>query len=165
MEIFKVGCPSDRRDPFMISHEAFHSAAWKRTILGLIVTIPFSIFTGIAGNTFREQPLPLFPEYLVNHSINHIDVHAGAMSEFRGFLVDARPHPTYQKCYIPEAFNFPPDKFDFFYGMYFSHVSKEVPIFIYGRTYSRAFDEQLAHQLLLRGHKNVTVVPLYLSCS
>ena len=166
MEIFRVGCPSNRSIPFVAFLRVLQSISWKRTILGLIITIPVSILTGIAGNAAREQPLPLFPEYLVNnHSINHIDVHAGAMSEFRGLLVDARPNPAYRKCHVPEAFNFPQGKFDFFYGLYLSHTPKEIPIFIYGRTYSRAFDEQLAFRLFLKGHKNITVVPLYFSCS
>lgn len=165
--ISKVGCVlnslSGRLRP--IPHALLYSTLWKRIAVGLAIIIPVSVISGLAANALREHPLPLFPAYLQNHNIKRFDVHGGMMGRFRGLLIDARPNHLFQECQIPEAFNFPPGKFDFFYGLYLSNISKEVPIFIYGRTYSRAFDEDLADQLFQRGYKDITVVSLHVFCS
>lgn len=165
--ISRVGCLLNSLTGRLLSilHAASHSTAWKRITVGLAIIMPVSVISGITANAFREQQLAFFPEYVWNHNIKRFDVHSGIMGRFRGLLIDARPNHLFQECHIPEAFNFPPGKFDFFYGLCLSNTSKKVPIFICGRTYSRAFDEHLADQLFQRGHKNITVVSLHLSCS
>ncbi len=165
--ISRVGCLSNSppgRFPSIL-HAASHSTVWKRIAVGLAIIIPVSVISGITANALREQRLAFFPEYLWDHNIKRFDVHCGIMGQFRGLLIDARPNHLFQECHIPEAFNFPPAKFDFFYGLCLSNTSKEVPIFICGRTYSRAFDEHLAHELFQRGHRDITVVSMHLSCS
>jgi hypothetical protein len=164
MAIFKVGCVSNRRKRLLIFPALLQSRVWKAVVLGPLIIIPLSILSGVTANAIREQAVLLVPEYVRNHSIKHIDISSGSTGEFTGILIDARPHSIYEECHVAEAFNFPPGKFDFFYGLRLSGISKEMPIFIYGHTYSRAFDEQLAHQFFLKGHQNVTVVRLSLAC-
>jgi hypothetical protein len=165
MAVFKVGCVSNRRKHFLMFPALLQSRVWKTVALGLLITISLSILSGVTANAIREEAVPLVPEYVRNHSIKHIAIYRGSIGEFRGVLFDARPHRIYKECHVPQAFNFPPGKFDFFYGLRLSGTSREMSIFIYGRTYSRAFDEQLAHQLFLKGHQNVTVVRVSLACS
>ena len=167
MATFKVGSASNRKTRFSILSAAKQSRVWKRVVLGLLIVIPVSVISGIAANAFREQGIALVPEYMRNRSlwhIKHIALDSESAEGLEGLLVDARPNHLYEDCHAPEASNFPPGKFDFFYGLRFSGISKKQPIFVYGRTYSRAYDEELAYRLSLKGHRNITVVPLRLSC-
>jgi rhodanese-related sulfurtransferase len=162
----KVGCSSNRHTRKFLSvlYALLLTTTGKRIVVGLAIIIPVSVISGITANALREHGLAFFPEYVWDHGIKRIDIHSGMMGQFRGLLIDARPNRLFKQCHIPEAFNFPPGKFDFFYGLYLSNTSKDVPIYICGRTYSQAFDEQLAQQLFLKGHKDITIVPFHLSC-
>jgi hypothetical protein len=165
--IFRVGCTSNKHTGkfFSVLYALLLTTTVKRIVVGLAIIIPVSVISGVTANVLRGRPLDFLPEYVWSHGIKRIDTYGGMMGRFRGLLIDARPNHSFKECHVPEAFNFPPGKFNFFYGLYLSNTSKEVPIFICGRTYSRAFDEQLAHQLFLKGHKDITIVRMQLSCS
>lgn len=164
MKRSKAGFISNSRRFLSTISAVIRPMLWKKVLLGLIIIVPVSVLIGITTNAFRGQGMPLIPQYMRGDVIKRIDTNNGGMGMFRGLLVDARPNQLYKRCHIPEAFNFPPGEFNFFYGLYFSGVPKDVPLFIYGRTLSRAYDEQLANQLYLKGHHDVTVVHLRLSC-
>jgi hypothetical protein len=142
---------------------------YKKVLTGLVGLWIVSLVSGLTSSAVRDGKVAFIPDYLWNKpssgEIKQPGPSSGIMAQFRGLLIDARPNQFYRACHVPEAFNFPPIKFDFFYGLYFSGVSKTLPIFVYGRTYSHAFDKELAYQLLQKGHLNITVVPLVVPCS
>lgn len=73
-------------------------------------------------------------------------------------LIDARPQESFRAGHAAGAFNLTPALFDFLYGMRLAKVPPERPVLVYGRTVSRRYDEDVAHLLIKRGHKDVRVV-------
>jgi hypothetical protein len=131
---------------------------------GLMITIFMSIISGFIVNGIREAKVPIVPEYIGNESIKHITALPTEPQRFKGLLIDARPHRLFKECHFPSTVNFPPGNFDFFYGLVISERSKNRQLFILGRTYSHAYDEELAYQLFIKGHRNITIVALNHFC-
>lgn len=149
---------------------AFCSRSQQKVILGLVIIFSLGVASGLISNAFNEKGIPVLPQILWSGAVGEIkrmDINDGDAVKFNGFVIDARPSPLYEECHVQEALNFPPGNFDFFYGLHFSDLSKEfkdLPIFIYGRSLSRAYDQQLGHKLLQKGHSNITIVRLQHHC-
>jgi rhodanese-related sulfurtransferase len=140
----------------------------KKVIPGLIIILSLGIFTSLSTNLLRKDGIPVLPEYMWSEAsgqIKRADFENGQTASLGGVLVDARPNDLYRKCHGERALNLPLENFDFFYGLRFSNVSIDKPVFIYGRSLSRAYDQQAAHRLLEKGHSNITIVRLKLPCS
>lgn len=73
-------------------------------------------------------------------------------------FVDARPNEFYSQERISGAVSLPLNLFDFVYMMRFSSIDPHKEIIVYGRNISRRYDEKVAHELSLRGHKNVLIL-------
>ncbi|RQD59731.1 MAG: rhodanese-like domain-containing protein [Desulfonatronovibrio sp. MSAO_Bac4] len=73
-------------------------------------------------------------------------------------FVDARPNEFYSQERIAGAVSLPLNLFDFVYMMRFSSIDPQKEIIVYGRNISRRYDEKVAHELALRGHKNVLIL-------
>lgn len=73
-------------------------------------------------------------------------------------FVDARPNEFYSQERISGAISLPLNLFDFVYMMRFSGIDPQKEIIVYGRNISRRYDEKVAHELTLRGHKNVLIL-------
>lgn len=139
----------------------------KRVIPGLILILSLGTFTSLATNFLRKDGIPLLPEYLwseAQEKIKSADVENGQIEILGGVLVDARPNNLYRQCHAEGALNLPLENFDFFYGLRFSNISIDEPVFIYGRSLSRAYDQQVAHRFVEKGHSNITIVHLQLPC-
>ena len=130
----------------------------KQVGFGLMMTALISIISGVIVNSIRQDSLPIVPEYLRNKSIKHMMSLPPRAVISNVLLIDARPHYLFRKCHLPSAVNFPPDNFDFFYGLLLSEISKNRQLFILGRSYSRAYDKELAYRLFLLGHRDITVI-------
>ncbi|WP_028573605.1 rhodanese-like domain-containing protein [Desulfonatronovibrio hydrogenovorans] len=74
-------------------------------------------------------------------------------------FVDARPNEFYNQERIAGAVSLPLNLFDFIYMMRFATMDPQKEIIVYGRNISRRYDEKVAHELILRGHKNVLILP------
>lgn len=74
-------------------------------------------------------------------------------------FVDARPNEFYSQERIAGALGLPLNLFDFVYMMRFSNLDPQKEIIVYGRNISRRYDEKVAHELMLRGHSNVYILP------
>ncbi|MFN2266663.1 MAG: rhodanese-like domain-containing protein [Desulfonatronovibrio sp.] len=73
-------------------------------------------------------------------------------------FVDARPNEFYSQERITNAVSLPLNLFDFVYMMRFSSIDPQKEIIVYGRNISRRYDEKVAHELVIRGHKNVLIL-------
>ncbi|MDI6790736.1 MAG: rhodanese-like domain-containing protein [Thermodesulfobacteriota bacterium] len=134
---------------------------WRRVLVDLMIIMCVGIFSGIIVNELRADGIPLLPTYMDSSFHREMDLNAfkGAKCKNpRCLIFDARPHEFYEKDHLMGAVNFPPVQFDFFHGLYLADVPPDAPIFVYGRTISRACDRELAYLLSLKGHKNVTVI-------
>ncbi len=60
--------------------------------------------------------------------------------------------------HIKGAINLPKEMFSFVYSMKLSELAPEVPIIVYGRTFSRRYDEGVARELAELGHETVMVL-------
>lgn len=134
---------------------------WKTIFFDLMIIMVTGILIAVVVNRIRADRIPMLPPYMDNSFYGEMKLSTFQQKEFKSsrcLIFDARPHKFYEKNHLTMAMNFPVSEFDFFYHLYLDHASKDVPIFVYGRTLSRAYDLELAHRLSLMGHKNVTVI-------
>ena len=134
---------------------------WKKIFFDLMVIAFTGILVAVILNKFRADRVPLIPPYLDNSLYREMKLSTFQRGEFKSsrcFIFDARPHELYHKNHLTGAVNFPVSQFDFFCQLRLADAPPDVPIFIYGRTTSRAYDKELAYRLSLMGYKNVTVI-------
>ena len=60
--------------------------------------------------------------------------------------------------HISGAINLPLNLFEFIYSMRLSNVDSQQTIIVYGRTFSRLYDDEVAFKLNARGHENVFIL-------
>jgi rhodanese-related sulfurtransferase len=75
-----------------------------------------------------------------------------------GVIIDARPADFYRQKHVKDAVNLPKNLFNFVYSMKISALDPATPLVVYGRTFSRRYDEDVARELELLGHTSVTVM-------
>lgn len=134
---------------------------WRNILFDLMVITFTCILVTVILNEFRADRVPLIPPYMDNSLYREMKLSTFQQGEFKSsrcFIFDARPHELYQKNHLAGAVNFPASQFDFFYQLHLADAPPDVPIFIYGRTISRACDKELSYRLSLMGYKNVTVI-------
>lgn len=117
-------------------------------VLGLIYNFASPSGIPIVPRIWRHPPSP---------QINIADTHM-LLSARQAILVDARPVEFYKQRHIRGALNIPLALFDFVYMMRLSQIDPQQPIVVYGRTISRHYDEEIAYQLIQRGHTNVSIL-------
>ena len=134
---------------------------WKIVFFDLIIVTVAAILIAVLVNGLRANRIPILPPCMDNGLYREMKMSAFEQEEiknFRCFIFDARPHELYQKNHLTRAKNFPVSQFNFFYSFYLDDVPLDVPIFVYGRTLSYAYDRELAYRLSLMGHKDITVI-------
>ncbi|MBF0210535.1 MAG: hypothetical protein HQK68_06585 [Desulfamplus sp.] len=73
-------------------------------------------------------------------------------------LIDARPREFYEIEHAKGAINVPPSLFDVIYPMNFNSQDPERPIIIYGRSFSRLYDEDVARKFFNYDHENIYLI-------
>ncbi len=134
---------------------------WRNIWLDLTIIVAVAVCSGLAVNEIRAHGVPILPPSAEGGHYREMDLSA-VRSELarnpRVVIFDARPHELYQKNHVAGALNFPVSQFDFFYDYYLGDAPSDTPIFVCGRTFSRALDQELAYRLSQKGHKNVTLL-------
>ena len=141
--------------------EVTMGSKWKKLSTDIIIILTTSTMIALLINELRENKIPLMPPYLNSNNYKEIPLgvfQRGDYKHSRCLIFDARPYKLYEKYHLTGALNFPVSQFDFFYHFHLDSAPPDVPIFVWGRTMSRAFDKELAYRLSLTGHKNVTVI-------
>lgn len=134
---------------------------WKRLAVDIIIVLITSTIIAFSVNEIRKSKISLLPPHLYNSQYKEMKLSTfqqGDRKNSRCFIFDARPHELYQKNHLEGALNFPVTQFDFFYHFHLADEPLDVPIFVHGRTVSKAFDRELAYCLSSVGYKNITVL-------
>lgn len=78
--------------------------------------------------------------------------------DHKAIIIDARPSDFYLQSHIKGSINLPKNLFNFVYSMKISSLAPDTPLVVYGRTFSRRYDEDVARELEQLGHEHVLVM-------
>jgi len=124
-----------------------------------VLLIGVSLILAFVFNRSNPNGLPVLPNLPDRKAISQISA-AQAMDEVKkgALLVDAGPEAFYEKKHIQGAMSMPLALFDIVYSTVFTGEEKGKNIIVYGGTFSKLYDWELASRLLSRGQKNVKVL-------
>ncbi len=149
------------RDEEIIEKEAqqlykAHRISW----FDFLLLIGVSVILALVFNKSNPNGIPLFPKFPDRKAISEISA-TQAMEEAKkgeALIVDAGPEAFYEKKHIQGAISIPLSLFDIVYMMAYGEDEKGKKVIVYGGTFSKLYDWELADKLLLRGHKDVKVL-------
>ncbi|MGD0662484.1 MAG: cyclic nucleotide-binding domain-containing protein [Syntrophorhabdales bacterium] len=149
------------RDEKIIEKEArLQRQAPRLSTFDFVLLIGVSLIIGFLFNGSNPNgisPLPTLPDRKAISSISA----AQAMEEIKKgdtVMVDAGPEGFYQRKHIHGAVNVPLALSDILYQVTFQDEQKGKKVIVYGGTFSRRYDWELASKLLLRGLTGVKVL-------
>jgi CRP-like cAMP-binding protein/rhodanese-related sulfurtransferase len=125
-----------------------------------VLIIGVSVLLALLFNQSNPNGIPLFPKSPDRRAIPEIRA-AQAMEEVKkgdALIVDAGPEGFYQKKHIQGAINVPLSLFDILYDVTFEGEEKAKKVIVYGGTFSKLYDWELAEKLLQKGRKEVMVL-------
>jgi len=124
-----------------------------------VLLIGVSLILAFVFNRSNPNGLPLLPNLPDRKAISQISA-AQAMDEVKkgALLVDAGPEAFYEKKHIQGAMSMPLALFDIVYSTVFTGEEEGKNIIVYGGTFSKLYDWELASRLLSRGQMNVKVL-------
>ena len=124
-----------------------------------VLLIGVSLILAFVFNRSNPNGLPLLPNLPARKAISQISA-AQAVGEVKkgALLVDAGPEAFYEKKHIQGAMSMPLALFDIVYSTVFTGEEKGKNIIVYGGTFSKLYDWELASRLLSRGQMNVKVL-------
>jgi rhodanese-related sulfurtransferase len=125
-----------------------------------VLIIGVSIVLALMFNRSNPNGIPLFPKSPDRKTIPEISATQAReeMKKGKVLIVDAGPEGFYQSKHIQGAISVPLSLFDILYEVTFGEEEKVKKVIVYGGTISKFYDWELANKLLLKGHKDVTVL-------
>ncbi len=124
--------------------------------LDFILLIGISIVLGLLFNLQNPKGIPFFPVPRPEGVKSITTPEADALlKEENALLIDARPREFYEQGHAKGALNVPPALFDAVYTSHFADEDLQRPLIIYGRNFSRLFDEDVARRFLNRDHERI----------
>jgi len=125
-------------------------------LLDFVLIIGISIVLGALFNLQNPKGISFFPQARPDgiKSITTSDADK-LLTEENALLIDARPREFYELGHVKGALNVPLSLFDAVYKTRFSNEDPERPLIIYGRNFSRLFDEAVARKFLNQDHERV----------
>ena len=132
----------------------------RASFMDILLMVLAGTVLGMVYNAASPAGISLVPRVWRYPSPVRIGVEETRARQAAGeiLIVDARPTEFYNQRHIQDALNLPLALFDFVYMMRFSKLEPQHPIVVYGRTFSRHYDEELAFKLTQRGHPRVFVL-------
>jgi CRP-like cAMP-binding protein/rhodanese-related sulfurtransferase len=131
-------------------------ASW----LDFVMIIGVSIVLAIVFNKSNPNGIPLFPNPPDRKAIPEISA-VSAMEEVKKgntMVVDAGPEGFFQRKHIQGAISVPLSLSDLLYEETFGGEEKRKQVIVYGGTFSKLYDWELADKLIKRGRKDVRVL-------
>ena len=128
--------------------------------LDVVLLIGVSVILAIVFNRSNPNGIPFLPDMPDKKAIHQVSA-AQALEEVKergALLVDAGPELFYEKKHIQGAVSLPLTLFDLAYSASFPEEEKKKEVIVYGGTFSKLYDWDLASRLLQRGHKDVRVL-------
>jgi CRP-like cAMP-binding protein len=125
-----------------------------------VLVIGVSLVLALLFNRSNPNGISLFPNLPDKNAVSSISA-ASAMEQIKKgdtVIVDAGPEGFYQRKHIQGAISVPLSLSDVLYDVTFREEHKGKKVIVYGGTFSRLYDRELAGQLYRRGHKDVKVL-------
>ncbi len=149
------------RDELVIEKEAqLQRQAPRLSPFDFILLIGVSLVIAFLFNGSNPNGISLLPTLPDRKAISPISA-AQAMEEIKKggtVMVDAGPEGFYQRKHVQGAINVPLALSDILYEVTFQEDQKGKKVIVYGGTFSKRYDWELASKLLRRGHKDVKVL-------
>ncbi len=145
----------------VIEHEAQQQYQSSRfSWFDVILLIGVSVILAIVFNRSNPNGIPLLPEMPDRKAIQPVTATQAleAIKKGGALLVDARPELFYEKKHIKGAVNVPLTLFDIVYAAAFPKEEKKKEVIVYGGTFSKLYDWEVASKLLQRAHRDVRVL-------
>ncbi|MBN1105984.1 MAG: cyclic nucleotide-binding domain-containing protein [Deltaproteobacteria bacterium] len=132
----------------------------KTSWTDFVLLIGLSVLFAVAFNHSNPNGIALFPKPVSAVGIPSVEPAAviGEYEKGEALFVDAMPGDFHEQAHIRGAVNIPLPLFEISYLMNLGEEDKGRKIIVYGRTISRPYDKEVAEKLLLRGHKNVSIL-------
>lgn len=126
--------------------------------VGLIVFV--STVLALLFNLTNPAGIELVPRVFFATPPPEVSVAAARAQSAAGkaVIVDARPAEFYAQEHIAGADNLPLTLFDFVYGMKLASLPPDTQFIVYGRTFSRYWDREVAERLKQVGNGNVATL-------
>ncbi len=145
----------------VIEREAAQQYRAPRTAwFHFVLIIGVSVLLALLFNQSNPNGIPLLPEPVDRKAISEISA-AQAMEEMKKgdtLMVDAGPEGFYQKKHIQGAISVPLSLSDILYEVSLGGEEKAKKVVVYGGTFSKLYEWELARKLLLMGRKDVKVL-------
>jgi rhodanese-related sulfurtransferase len=130
-----------------------------RAVDVLLVLVIASLLS-LLFNFSNPNGITLLPQEALREPAPQVDARTVQQQLGKGdtVLVDARPPELFNRSHIPDAINIPAPLFDIIYPMKLaSRLQPGQAVVVYGRTFSKRYDEEVAYRLLQR-HDDVRVM-------
>ena len=130
-----------------------------RAVDVLLVLVIASLLS-LLFNFSNPNGITLLPQEALREPASQVDARTVQQMLGKGdtVLVDARPSELFNRSHIPGAINIPAPLFDIIYPMKLaSRLQPGQAVVVYGRTFSKRYDEEVAYRLLQR-HDDVRVM-------
>jgi len=150
-----------KRDEQALETEARRMATPPRmSWFDFVLLIGISILLSLVFNASNPNGIPYFQELPSKAAIPSITLSAAVEEYKQGHtvFVDAMAAGFYKKRHIKGAVNMPLALFDIVYLMTFDEEDKTKKIIVYGRTFSKLFDLEVAKKFAEKGYKNTRVL-------
>jgi rhodanese-related sulfurtransferase len=125
----------------------------------LLVLVIASLIS-MVFNFSNPNGIALLPEEAFREPAPQVDARSVQQMLAKGhtLLVDARPAELFSRGHISDAINIPAPLFDIIYPMKLAHrLQPGHAVVVYGRTFSKRYDEEVAYRLLQR-HDDVRIM-------
>jgi rhodanese-related sulfurtransferase len=133
-----------------------------RRVAGIDFLLIFGValVVSIIFNLSNPTGLSLIPPTWSATPAPRIDIFGAKLKYDTGtaLFIDARPQDFFNKGHVKGAINLSLPLFDFMYVMIFEQIDPQREIIVYGRSFSRLYDDEVGFKLLARGHTNVKVL-------
>lgn len=150
-----------KRDEQALETEARRMATPPRmSWFDFVLLIGVSVLFALVFNQSNPNGIPLFQKLPSKEATPSIPLNAAAQEHQQGetLFIDARPAEFYKQKHIQGAVNMPLAIFDIVYLMSFDEQDKNKKIIVYGRTFSKLFDLEVAGRLAGKGYRNTRVL-------
>lgn len=134
--------------------------AQRVSAVDFIFIFTLAVILSLIFNFSNPNGINLKPSIWSHEPSPSIDLYRAKIKHDSGkaLFVDARPPNFFKQRHIQGAINLPLTLFDFVYMMKLNSLDPEKEIIVYGRNFSRFYDEEVAFKLISRGHTNVNVL-------
>ena len=125
-----------------------------------LLIVGLSVVCALVFNRSNFKGMPIVPQSFLDEDVSFENPSAAFDKHKKGetFFVDAMPYSFYEQEHIAGAVSLPLAIFGFMYDVSIGQTDKSKEIIVYGRTISKRHDEEVASNLVARGHKNVKIL-------